>query len=144
MPVSDTYLVQYLLQETTRAQHAIAWRERVAEAGFVADVGSLEVALESVASRGGSRLSLIFRGAADHFQISEPVSDGWFCRRYATPEEHALADLLQDLMRTVEMQCRERRLNTLLNPEPVRERVFRQLVFGAPERAVEDATLSPR
>ncbi len=144
MPVSDTYLVQYLLQETVRTQHGIAWRERVMEAGFVADVGSLEVALESAASRGGARLSLQFRGAADNFQIYEPLSDGWFCRRYATPQEHALADLLRDLMRTVEMQCRERRLNTLLNPEPVRERVFRQLVFGGPERTAEEATLSPR
>jgi hypothetical protein len=143
VPVSDAYLVQYLLQETVRAQHGIVWRERSTEAGFVASVGSLKVALEAISSRGGSRLALQFRGVQDEFQIQEPLSQGWFGRHYSTPDESILADLLRDLMRAVETQCRERRLSALQNPEAVRDRVFRQLLFDAAEKIEDRAPSTP-
>jgi hypothetical protein len=144
MPVSDTYFVQYLMQETVRAQHAIVWRERSSDTGFSANVGSLEIGLEAIPTRGGTRLALRFRGAQDEFQIYEPLSHGWLGRQYSTADEYVLADLLRDLMRAVELQCRERRLSALRNPEPVRDRVFRQLVFGVPENTKEEVSPEPR
>jgi hypothetical protein len=144
MPVSDTYLVQYLVQETVRVQHRIVWRERATETGYAATVGSLEVELERIPSRSGSRLALRFRGVQDEFQIYEPASHGWLGRQYSTPDEYVLADLLRELMRAAEIQCRERRLNALQNPEPIRERVFHQLVSGLPERAGNEAAPASR
>jgi hypothetical protein len=131
MPVSDNYLVQYLLQETLRPQRAIIWREGTADVGFCASVGSLEVALGAIPSRGGPRIALYFRGAEDQFRIFEPLSEGWWSRGYATSDEHILADLLRELLRAVEAQCSERRHNFAQNPEEVRVRVFRQLLCGA-------------
>ena len=128
MPVSNQYLVQYLLQETLRPQHGIVWREGTAESGYAASAGSLEVTLNAIPARGGSRVALQFRGAEDEFQVFEPLSEGWLSRHYSDPDEAELARALRELMVAVDAQCSERRRHAMRDPAAVRDRVFRQLL----------------
>ena len=131
MPISDTYVVQYLVQGTCRAQPPIVWREQD-HSGYVARVGNVQVELENACSRSGSFLVLRFRYADHELEIREPSAQGWFGRHYATEDQRNLATLLRGLMRAAARQCHHRRMRAIENPEQVREEVYRHLLFEQP------------
>jgi hypothetical protein len=129
--ISDTYVVHYLLQGTSRAPQQIIWQEREAdEPGYVVHLEDTEIVLHIVPSRSGSYLVLRFRHANDEFSLREPAARGWVNKKYSTPDERDLAESLRALMRAVAAQCSERRMRTMENPDTVRNRVYRHLLFN--------------
>jgi hypothetical protein len=131
LPISDSYVVQYLVQGTCRARPPIIWREQD-HSGYVARVGNLEIALENAYVRSGSFLVLRFRYADHEFEIREPAAQGWFGRHYVTEDQRNLATLLRGLMQAAAWQCHHRHMRALENPEQVREEVYRHLLFEQP------------
>ncbi|MGH9647768.1 MAG: hypothetical protein ACRD4E_13235, partial [Bryobacteraceae bacterium] len=92
MPISDAYIIQYLLDGTSGVPAQIHWREQAAEhAGYVAQLEGVEVTLEPVYSRVGSRLVLRFCHAGEEFAISEPAGRGWLGRKLSSEDERYLS-----------------------------------------------------
>jgi hypothetical protein len=131
VPISDAYIVQYLLDGTSQVPAEIHWREKGAEqSGYVSLVEDVKVILEPVYSRAGSRLVLRFRHNGDEFVIGEPAKGGWLGRKFSTEEERDLARLFRELVQAVAAQCAFRREWAEQNQEQIRERIGRQLLFG--------------
>ncbi len=136
MPISDAYIVQYLVDGTSQVPAEIQWREKSAEqVGYVALVEDVKVILEPVYSRVGSRLILRFRHDGEEFVIDEPAKGGWLGRKFATEEERGLSRLFRELAHAVASQCAVRRERAEQNHEEIRERIGRQLLFGPPAEA---------
>ena len=133
MPISDTYIVQYLLEGTSEVPSQIHWRENHAEqSGHVARVEEVDVILEPVYSRAGAHLALRFRHAGDEFIISEPAAGGWLGRKLSTQDQRDLSTLFRKLSTAVASQCATRRQRAEQNQETTRERIGRRLLFGEP------------
>jgi hypothetical protein len=144
VPISDAYIVQYLLDGTSQVPAEIHWREKGAEqSGYVALVEDVKVVLEPVYSRVGSRLVLRFRHNGDEFVIGEPAKGGWLGRKFSTEEERGLSRLFRELIHTVTAQCAMRRQHAEQNQEEIRERISHKLLFGQPaETGTERRTLA--
>jgi hypothetical protein len=141
VPISDAYIVQYLLDGTSQVPAEIHWREKGAEqSGYVSLVEDVKVILEPVYSRVGSRLVLRFRLNGDEFVIGEPAKGGWLGRKFSTEGERDLARLFRELIHAVAGQCAMRRQRAEQNQEEIRERISHKLLFGealeAPGRAL--------
>ena len=138
MPISDAYIVQYLLDGTSEVPAAIHWREKDTEqVGYTAHVEDVDVILEPVYSRAGSRLLLRFRQGGDEFSIGEPAAGGWLGRKFSTEDECHLARLFRELSAAVASQCVRRRQRAEQNQEAIRERIGRRLLFGQAEARPE-------
>ena len=99
MPISDAYIIQYLLDGTSEVPAQIHWREKDPEqAGYVARLEGVDVILEPVYSRAGSRLTLRFRQAGEEFTISEPAGGGWLGRKFSSEDERHLGRLFRGLI----------------------------------------------
>jgi hypothetical protein len=146
VPISDSYIVQYLLDGTSEVPAEIHWRERDAEQiGYAAQVEDVEVILEPVYSRAGSRLLLRFQHDGDEFSIGEPAGGGWLGRKFSTEHERDLVKLFRDLNTAVASQCAVRRQRAEQNQEEIRERIGRRLLFGQPDDTrTERSTLAGR
>lgn len=144
MPTSDAYIVQYLLDGTSETPPEIHWREKDAEqSGFVASVENVEVILEPVYSRAGSRLLLRFCHDGEEFNIFEPARRGWLGRKLSREEdERDLAKLFNDLTCAVASQCAGRRLRAAENQEQIRERISSRLLFGESATAPRSAVIA--
>ncbi|MEQ1885240.1 MAG: hypothetical protein ABL967_09280 [Bryobacteraceae bacterium] len=130
MPVSDLYVVQYLLQETSRANGGIEWEERSRErAGFTARVGGVGVELENAHFRAGTVVMLRFQSSGESFAICEPMPQGWLAQSYESDDDRTLAATMRDLMSCVSRQCAERRSSALDHAWEIRQRVYEQLLF---------------
>jgi len=138
VPISDAYIVQYLLDGTSEVPAAIHWREKDTDKiGYTAQMQDVDVSLEPVYSRAGSRLLLRFRQGSDEFSIGEPAAGGWLGRKFSTEDECRLAKLFQELSTAVVSQCARRRQRAEQNQEQIRERIGRRLLFGQPEARPE-------
>ena len=136
MPISDTYIVQYLLDGTSEVPTQIHWCEKDADQiGYVALVEDVDVILEPVYSRAGSRLVLRFRHDGEEFSISEPAGGGWLGRKFSTEDEGALVTLFRGLIAAVTSQCSSRRQRAEENQEQIRARISQKLLFGEPREA---------
>jgi hypothetical protein len=132
--ISDAYVIQHLLEATSDFQAGIVWQENSAQsAGFVARLGDVQLLLEQVHNRAGSRLVLQMRHALDEFCIVEPLACGRFGQKYSNKEQQDLAILLRSLMRAAALQCRHRRQHALTHAEEIRERICRHLLFEQPD-----------
>jgi hypothetical protein len=134
VPISDSYIVQYLLDGTSEVPAQIHWCEKVGQIGYGARLEDVDVILEPVYSRAGSRLSLRFRHDGEEFGISEPAGGGWLGRKFSTEDERNLAGLFHGLMAAVASQCAARHRRAEENQEQIRARICRQLLFGQPEK----------
>lgn len=119
MPISDAYVVQYLLEGASAVPLRIVWQEGES-AGYVATIGDVRVELLSGQSPAGLRSVLRFVWACDEFCIEDPQSGGFLSRRYADEGDRSLADLW----------CR---LNAYEKRDEIRERIYHRLLFGQPE-----------
>ena len=146
MPISDTYIVQYLLDGTSEVPAQIHWREKDDEQiGYVALVEGVDVILEPVYSRAGSRFALRFHHDDEDFVIREPAGRGWLGRKFATDDERDLVRLFRGLVTAVVSQCILRRQRVEQNQEEIRERISHRLLFGVPREASRRAlTAGPR
>jgi hypothetical protein len=127
--VSDSYTLRYLLQATRDVPERIVWREQKA-GDLVTDVDGVEVLLTEVSSRAGIRVGLRFRCGNDEFWLYSPLPFGWSRRRYTSVEEQDLAELLQELFQAARAQCARKKHYDTEHGEEIRERVYRQLLFG--------------
>jgi hypothetical protein len=131
VPISDAYIVQYLLDGTSEVPAQIHWREKDAEqVGYVALMEDVDVILEPFYWRAGSRLGLRFRHGGEEFCISEPAMGGWLGRRFSTEDERELSKLFRRLISAVASQCSARRIRADQNHQEIRERIGRRLLFG--------------
>jgi hypothetical protein len=138
VPISDTYIVQYLLDGTSEVPAQIHWCEKESEqAGYVTQVEGVDVILEPVYARAGSRLVLRFRHDDEEFAISEPAGGGWLGRKFSTEDERHLVRLFRGLIQAVVSQCSIRRQRAEQNQEEIRERISHRLLFGRPETLQE-------
>jgi hypothetical protein len=136
VPISDSYIIQYLLDGTLAAPAEIHWREKDAEsAGYVAQLEGVDVLLEPVYSRGGSRLLLRFCHGGEEFVIREPAGGGWLGRKFSTEDERHLVRLFRSLVKAVVSQCATRRQRAEQNQETIRERISHRVLFGEPQEA---------
>jgi hypothetical protein len=134
VPISDAYIIQYLVDGTREVPETICWREKSAEQmGYRALVEDVHVILEPVYSRAGSHLVLRFRHGGDEFTIHEPAAVGWLGRKFVTEDEHETARLFSELNTAVATQCATQRLRAERNREQIREQISRRLLFGQPE-----------
>jgi hypothetical protein len=134
VPISDAYIVQYLVDGTSEVPAAIYWREHEADQiGYVARVEEVDVFLEPIYSRAGSHLVLRFRHGGDEFRIGEPAGRGWLGSKFSTEDEHELARLFRELHTAVASQCVIRRQRAEKNQVQIRERIGRRLLFGPQE-----------
>lgn len=130
MPISDSYILQYLVDSTREIPEATSWRENPDQMGYQARVEGVDVILELEHSRAGSRLILRFRYNDDEFRICEPAGKGWLGRKLSTEDELHMAGLFRELISAVTGQCAERRERAEPNRERIREQISRRLLFG--------------
>jgi hypothetical protein len=134
VPISDAYIIQYLVDGTRKVPETICWREKSAEhMRYEALVEGVEVILEPEYSRAGSHLVLKFRHNDDEFRILEPAAGGWLGRKFATDEERHLVKLFRELIAAVTAQCAQRRVRAERNRELIREQISRRMLFGQRE-----------
>ena len=131
MPISDSYIVQYLLQETRDSNANIVWRENGSD-GYTTCIHGMKIELESIYNRTGSRLCLTISCVQDRICISEPLNIGLFREKYRTDEERHLAELMNKLVCSVEHQCEERRKKFVAGADDIRQTVYRRLIDAVP------------
>lgn len=131
MPISDAYIVQYLLDGTSEVPTQIHWCEKDADqVGYVAMVEEVDVFLGPFYSRAGSHLCLRFRHSDEEFSIREPAAGGWLGSKFCTEDERELSTLFRKLIAAVTSQCAVRRHRAEANQEQIRERIGRRVLFG--------------
>lgn len=130
MPISDEYLVSYLLQETRR--ETVRWRCARDEGGvgYTARMNGVLLKLERIESTTESRLWLRLESEEGSALVPEPLGRGLWGRRYGSDTERALADCLQRLEQAVAAQSR-RRAQAAADPAR-REALFRRIVMAGP------------
>jgi hypothetical protein len=140
--ISDAYIIQYLLDGTLEVPAQIHWREKDAEqAGYVAQLEGVDVILEPVYSRAGSRTVLRFRHDDEEFSVAEPAGGGWLGRKFSTEDERRLVRLFRGLIAAVVSQCASRRQQAEQNQEEIRERISHRLLFGEQQEASRRALI---
>jgi hypothetical protein len=143
VPISDAYIIQYLLDGTSDVPAEIHWREKDAEhVGYVAQLEGVDVILEPVYSRAGSRLALRFCHDGEEFSISEPAGGGWLGRKFSTDDERHLVKLFRRLIDAVVSQCSIRRQRAEQNQEEIRERISHRVLFGEPQETSNRAVIA--
>jgi hypothetical protein len=143
VPISDAYIIQYLLDGTSEVPAQIYWREKDAEHfGYVAQLEGVDVILEPIYSRAGSRLVLWFCHDGEEFGITEPADKGWLGRKFSTEDERHLAKLFRGLIKAVVSQCTIRRQRAEQNQEEIRERISHRVLFGEPREATRRAVIA--
>jgi len=122
VPISDSYIIQYLLDGTVAVPVEIHWREKDPEhVGYMAQLEGVDVILEPVYSRAGSRQVLRFCHDGEEFVIHEPACGGWLGRKFSTDDERDLVRLLRGLSDAVVSQCTNCRQRDEQNQEEIRE-----------------------
>ena len=143
MPISDAYIIQYLLDGTSESPVEIYWCEKDTEqAGYVAQLEGVDLILEPVYSRGGSRLTLRFCHDGEEFSISEPASGGWLGRKFSSEDERHLVRLFRNLIQAVVSQCNIRRQRAEQNQEEIRERISHRMLFGESQETSSRAAIA--
>ena len=133
VPISDSYIIQYLLDGTEAIPAEIQWREKDSEHGYVAQLEGVDVFLEPIYSRAGSRLVLRFCHEGEEFTVNEPAGRGWLGRRFSTEDERHMVRLFRRLIDAVVSQCTLRRQRCEQNQEEIRERISHRVLFGEPQ-----------
>jgi len=143
VPISDAYIVQYLLDGTSEVPAQIHWCEKDSEHfGYVARVEEVDLFLELMYSRAGSRLILRFCHAGEEFGISEPAGGGWLGRKFSSEDDRNLVRLFRGLLKAVVSQCNIRRQRAEQNQEEIRERISHRLLFGEPRETSQRAVIA--
>jgi hypothetical protein len=137
MAISDIYVVQHLLTETSATFEALCWRE-LENGGYAAERNGTSLHLSSSHSRTGSRLFLTVSCGLYKTHIAEPQSTGVLRARYAEPDDERLAALLHELQDAVVAQCTRRERAARESAARIREAIFQRLVFGKADDPLAD------
>ena len=130
MPISDNYVVQYLVQNTESDDGSLVWQETEFE-GYVASVNDVKVEFGCAPGRTGARYFLTFSASLSSIQIVEPYNTGFFRPKYANEDEERLAGLMKNLGQAIRRQCSARRKMETEFAGSIREDMYRRLL-GAP------------
>ena len=137
------YIIQYLLDGTSEVPAQIHWREKDTEQiGYVTQLEGVDVILEPVYSRAGSRLVLRFCHDGEEFAIREPAGAGWLGRKFLTEDERHIVRRFRGLIQAVGSQCTVRRQRAEQNQEEIRERISHRVLFGEPQEASNRAVIA--
>jgi hypothetical protein len=128
MAISDTYVVQFLLEGTNKLPLRFAWAE-TSVGGYAARVGSVSLEIDRIRTTTGERLQLVLRDASDLVAIQEPASVGFLRARYQDEDEERLVVLLKELAAAIVRQVVSRRRRSIKDREQTRERIYRSLLF---------------
>jgi hypothetical protein len=127
MPISDAYVVQYLLQATRASEDSIVWLEKESD-GYIANFRGVRLELDSIPSRAGPRLYLSLSCVSERIQIQEPFNRGIFREKYDSEDEQRLAGLMKELTAAAASQCAARRNRTQETVELIRQSIYGRLI----------------
>jgi hypothetical protein len=129
MPVSDHYVVKYLIQSTQERGNSLRWTE--SEAGeFRAELNGVRLSLFSAHATDGSRLCLKLSRSGQRTFIEEPRNVGFLEVKYRNEEEAQMAEALRVLAGLVASQVAVGRRENLDLRDSIRESLYNQLLFG--------------
>ncbi len=129
--ITDAYTIQFLLEGTLAKPPSIVWRELANEAlGFCSQVGAVEITISQIHARTAIQTGLTFRSGVEKFSLYAPVPVGRFGKKFSSPEDADLARRIDTLLSAVARQCSDRQEDAYAYPEKVRERIYRELLFG--------------
>lgn len=137
MAISESYVIQLLLQETTAAAGALQWREKETD-GYVAHSRGVRLDLDNIMNRAGARKQLTCTVGVDSVFIIEPGRTGIFTEQYANEDDWRLVRLMRDLYAAAARQCAARRNRSEEQEAGIRESIFRRLMGGAAEQTESD------
>jgi hypothetical protein len=129
MPLTDVFVVRYLLQKTSAQADSICWQELEA-GGYEAQVSGVTVDLMQSQTRAGSYLCLILRAGSEKVYIAEPQNRSIFGVKYDDEDQRTLAELIRALADSVARQCAGRTRRSQDRGEELRQEIFQQLLFG--------------
>ncbi len=127
MPISETYVVQYLLQASMSGGDPVQWYEKESD-GFAAQNRGIKLDFDHIPTRAGGRKHLTLSCGMEKVFISEPARTGIFTEKYATPDDHRLAHLMRDLWTACRRQCAARRNRGAEVSNRIRESIFQRLI----------------
>lgn len=127
MPISDVYVVQYLLQETCAYGNPLKWQNKESSS-FSTNLHGVDVELFILQYRSGSRIYLTFSSCSDQIDLGQPANKGFFRERYDSEEDARLAHLLRDLVRAVSGQCAKRAMRSAAVTAALRETIYKRLI----------------
>ncbi|HZO55626.1 MAG TPA: hypothetical protein VFB63_23150, partial [Bryobacteraceae bacterium] len=116
-----------LVQETSVAQSTLQWREKDSD-GYVMWNHGVQIELDHVMSRAGTRRQLTLTYDSERVHILEPVSTGLFSEQYANEDSWSLVQLLRELNLAVSRQCAARRNRGEEAMSQVRESIYRRVI----------------
>jgi len=131
MPISDNYVVQYLVQNTDAGDGSLVWRETEFE-GYVASLNDIKIEFGCAPGRTGARSFLTLSTVLSSIQIVEPYNVGIFRPKFANEDEERLAGLMKSLGQAIRRQCSARRQRETEFAGPIREDIYRRLLGTSP------------
>jgi hypothetical protein len=130
MPISDAYVVQYLLQETSATQDPLEWLHERAES-YSTTINGVTAELHRLSDRAGSRLFVTLESYPERIEISEPLRKGFFHSKYESESDAHVAELMHELAAKVARQCADRINRNSQDTETVRESIYRRVIGAA-------------
>lgn len=130
MPISDDYVVSFLVQETQAAR--LRWR-RVSGGefdGYAAQLNGVGLRFTRVDSSTESRLWLEMVSSEGSALVAEPRGFGLWGRRYRTAAEEALARVMTQLEEAVAGEVARRAVER--TDSALRQALFRRILFPDP------------
>ena len=142
MPISDLYVLQYLIQ-STKAGNGLQWRERQSGT-YIARTRGIQLELSRISARSGTRWYLTFAHFSDKVGIEEPVKTGFFRETYACAEDQQLARLLKSLAAAINQQIafRESRREGIMHV--IREEIYKRVIGTTPEPSRSSPAIGQR
>jgi hypothetical protein len=126
MPITDSYVVAFLLQETAGAE-PLRWMD-TGSGEFAASLNGVTVRLGECESRSGRRLLLQLEYDETITYIWEPERHGLFGRRFDGREAEGLASDLRRLLSSVRRACLQKEAARDMGAE--RQEIYRRLLFA--------------
>jgi hypothetical protein len=131
MAVTDLYVAQFLLDATSAGLDSLVWQLEDSGIYWVI-VNGVRIALFHSHTMGWSGLCLSFKRGDQTTEIEEPRYASVFGRRYRDEDDRTLAETLRALASAVSSQYATRRAFAVTQREPIRESLFRRVLFGGP------------
>jgi hypothetical protein len=141
MPITDAYVLEFLLAATEARVEPLAWRELGAKQ--VAEVNGVSLELFQLSSLASERLCLTLSCDGNRAWIEQPLQIAFFRRGYRSEDDRRLAALFDALARAVVAKrpnlstdsraaVRQELFKRLLFSEVRQERLFDQRTSGLP------------
>jgi len=132
MPVTDLYIVGYLLEATRGTHDPLNWHAD-GGGGYSTQINGVRIELFHAQAMGWSGHMLRFTRGENNIHIEEPRPFSIFGRKYRNEDDRRLAETIQELGAAVLHQCHTRRARAWRLRDSIRESMYRRVLFGEPE-----------